>query len=422
MIKKLIGLSLILLSIQNFAQKNNTSPYSFFGIGEETALKTVEEMSMGQIGTAFNSTYQISFTNPASLAHLRFTTYTLAVENKAIQIDDGKNTDNASNASLSYFAIGVPLGKSAGFSFGIQPNSTVGYSLTEEFKNTQGDLTAINNFNGEGGTNRVFLGLGYKLPKNISIGIEAAYVFGNIENTLLNRRDGVQLATMHKTNSTIKGLTAKVGIQYNTKITDKLTLKAGILANLKNNLSNKGREVLFSLLNTNTSIISPRDTLIDNSFDNTIKKPLKTALSVGVGELNKWYAGVEYSFNDPLEFTDGVLNSNTKVSYEKANRISVGGFYIPKINSISSYWQRITYRAGFNYKQTGLMVDNTTINDFGISFGVGLPIGKKLSNLNLGFELGKRGEINNSLIKENYFNFRLGLTLNDRWFIKPKIQ
>ena len=422
MIKKLIGLSLILLSIQNFAQKNSTSPYSFFGIGEETTLKTVEEVSMGQIGTAFNSTYQISFTNPASLAHLQFTTYTLAVENKALRIDDGKNTDNASTASLSYFAIGIPIGTKAGFSFGLQPNTTVGYSLSEEFKNTQGDLTAINNFKGEGGTNRVFFGLGYKLPKNISIGIEAAYVFGNIENTLLNRRDGVQLATMHKTNSTVKGFTAKVGIQYNTKITDKLTLKAGILANLKNNLSNKGREVLFSLLNTNTGTISPRDTLVDNSFDNTIKKPLNTAISVGVGERNKWYAGVEYSFNDALEFTDGVLNSNTKVSYEKANRISVGGFYTPKINSISSYWQRITYRAGINYKQTGLMVDNTTVNDFGISFGVGLPIGKQLSNLNLGFELGKRGEINNSLIKENYFNFRLGLTLNDRWFIKPKIQ
>ena len=422
MIQKLIGLSFILLSIQNFAQKNNTSPYSFFGIGEETTLKTVEEISMGQIGAAFNSTYQISFTNPASLAHLRFTTYTIAAENRAIRIDDGTNTDNASTAALSYFAIGVPIGNNAGFSFGIQPNTTVGYSLTEEFKNTQGELTAINNFKGEGGTNRFFVGLGYKLPKNFSIGIEAAYIFGNIENTLLNRRDGVQFASMHKTNSTVKAFTAKAGIQYNTKITDKLTLKTGLVANLKNNLSNEGREVLFSLVNTGTEAISPRDTLIDNSFKSTIKKPLNTALSVGVGELNKWYAAIEYSFHDPIEFTDGVLNSNTKVSYEKANRVSVGGFYIPKINSISSYWQRITYRAGLNYKQTGLAIENTTVNDFGISFGVGLPIGKQLSNLNLGFELGKRGEINNSLIKENYFNFRLGLTLNDKWFNKRKIQ
>lgn len=422
MIKKIIGLSLILLSIQSFAQKNNASPYSFFGIGEETSLKTVEEISMGQIGVAFNSPYQISFSNPAALAHLRFTSYTLTVESKATRIDDGNNTGSASSTSLSYFAIGMPIGLNSGFSFGLQPNTTVGYSLTEEFKNTNGDLTQINSFNGKGGTNRVFLAFGYKLPMNLSFGIEGAYVFGSIENTLLNRRDGVQLATMHRTGSNLKGFTAKAGMQYNTKLTDKLTLKAGAILNFKNTLTNKGKEELFTLKNNSSKTIVPKDYLIDKFFTSTIKKPLNTALSFGVGEENKWHAAVEYSFNEAIEFTDGVLNNNTKISYENASRISIGGFYTPKINSISSYWDRITYRAGFNYKKTGLAVENTTVNDFGMSFGVGLPIGRQLSNLNLGFEFGKRGEINNSLIKENYFNFRLGLTLNDKWFIKPKIK
>ncbi|MDY7394773.1 hypothetical protein UMM65_05935 [Aureibaculum sp. 2210JD6-5] len=422
MIKKLIGLSFILLSIQSFAQKNNTSPYSFFGIGEETSQKTVEEMSMGQIGGAFNSSYQLTFTNPAALAYLQLTNYTIAGENKSIQINDGTNKGSSSTASLSYFGLGIPMGTKAGLSFGLQPNTTVGYSLTEEFNNSEGELTEINAFNGKGGTNRVFLGFGYRLHKNFSIGLEAAYVFGNIENTLLNRRDGVQLATMHKTNSTLSGFAAKAGLQYNTKVSDKLTLKSGAVFHLKNNLSNDGDELLFSLLNTNNGSISPRDTLINRSFNSEVKKPLSTILSVGLGEENKWYAGLEYNFQNALDFEGGVLANNTRVSYDKMNRISVGGFYIPKINSLSSYWQRITYRAGFSYKQTGLMVNNDKVNDLGMSFGVGLPIGKQLSNLNLGFEFGKRGETKNSLIKENYFNFRLGLTLNDKWFVKQKIQ
>ena len=422
MIKKLIGLLLILSSIQGFAQKNNASPYSFFGIGEENAQKTVEEMSMGQIGAAFNSYYQLTFTNPAALAYLQLTNYTIAGENKSIQINDGTNKGSASTASLSYFALGIPLGTKAGFSFGLQPNTTVGYSLTEEFKDAEGELTEINAFNGEGGTNRVFLGFGYSLHKNFSLGLEAAYVFGNIENTLLNRRDGVQLATMHKSNSSLNGFTAKAGLQYNAKVSDKLMLKSGAVFHLKNSLSNDGDEVLFTLVNTNNGSISPRDTLVNKSFSGEVKKPLNTILSVGLGEENRWYAGLEYSFQNAIDFTDGVLANNTRVSYDKTNRISVGGFYIPKINSISSYWQRITYRAGFSYKQTGLMVNNDKVNDLGMSFGVGLPIGKQLSNLNLGFEFGKRGETKNSLIKENYFNFRLGLTLNDRWFIKRTIQ
>ena len=107
--------------------------------------------------------------------------------------------------------------------------------------------------------------------------------------------------------------------------------------------------------------------------------------------------------------------------YESFSNISVGGFYLPKINSISSYFNRITYRAGFHYQKTGLVVNETSIDQYGISFGLSLPIGLKLSNVNLGFEAGKRGTTDNNLIEENFYNFRLSLSLNDKWFRKQKI-
>ncbi len=421
MIKKPIGLLIIFLSIQSFAQTNNISPYSFFGIGEQTAQKTVEEISMGEIGTAFSSPYQLSFSNPASLASLRLTTYALAGVNKTIKINDGINSETASTASLSYMALGIPLGAKAGFSFGLQPNTTVGYSLLQEFRDDEDNLIAINKFQGEGGTNRVFVGFGYKLLENLSVGLETAYVFGTNENTLLNRRDQVTLATMHKTNSTISGVTLKGGLQYNTKINNKLNLKIGGVLNLSNDLSNEGEEYLFSVINTSDDFVSPRDTIVNNSFNSKIKNPLITTISTGVGQENKWYAGIEYSFQNAIEFTDNILDQNTIASYGKSNRLSVGGFYVPKYNSISSYLSRITYRAGFKFKKTGLVVNNTEVNDFGMSFGVGLPMGKQLSKINLGFELGKRGELNSGLIKENYINFRLSLSLNDKWFNKRKL-
>ena len=318
-------------------------------------------------------------------------------------------------------ALGIPLGTKGGFSFGLQPNTTVGYSLLQSFKDSEDNLIAINQFKGKGGTNRVFLGFGYRIIKNLNLGIETSYIFGSSENTLLNRRNGVILATMHKTNSTATGVAAKVGMIYDSKISDKLTLKIGGVVNLKNNLTNEGEEYLFSLISTNDDVVSPRDTLISNSFKNDIKNPLRTTLSTGIGQENKWYAGIEYSFKDPLDFTDAVLDQNSVVSYSKSSRVSVGGFYLPKFNSITNYWSRITYRAGFNYKKTGLMVNNTEVKDFGMSFGVGLPMGKQLSNINIGFELGKRGELKNQLIKEKYLNFRLSLTLNDKWFNKRKL-
>ena len=155
--------------------------------------------------------------------------------------------------------------------------------------------------------------------------------------------------------------------------------------------------------------------------------PIKSILGVGVGKLDKWYAGVEYENQDAFSTTGLLANTNSAYRYGKSNRISLGGFYLPKINSISSYWNRVTYRAGLRLENTGLLVDGsgnnsnfTEIKDFGISFGLGLPL-KRLSTVNAGFEFGKRGTRTNNLIQENYFNFRLSLSLSDSWFIKRRI-
>jgi hypothetical protein len=72
------------------------------------------------------------------------------------------------------------------------------------------------------------------------------------------------------------------------------------------------------------------------------------------------------------------------------------------------------------FENTGLKINDESINEFGISFGVGLPVGKLFSNANLGFEYGKRGTTSQNLVQENFFNFQLSLSLNDRWFVKRK--
>lgn len=78
----------------------------------------------------------------------------------------------------------------------------------------------------------------------------------------------------------------------------------------------------------------------------------------------------------------------------------------------------MVYRAGARFEQTGLAVNGQDINEFGISFGLGLPVGRLFSNMNLGFEIGKRGTTDFGLIQENFFNTYLSFSLNDRWFEK----
>jgi hypothetical protein len=72
------------------------------------------------------------------------------------------------------------------------------------------------------------------------------------------------------------------------------------------------------------------------------------------------------------------------------------------------------------YENTGLVIQNKSITDFAGTFGLGLPINGTFSNINIAVEIGKRGTKYNNLVEENYVNFVIGLSFNDRWFVKRK--
>jgi len=424
MINKIIALTAILISISGFSQRNNISPYSTFGIGEIYDAKSVAEQSMGGIGTGINSQYRLTFSNPASLSYLKYTVYTLAGANNYTKIDNGTTQQSSSSFSLSYLTLGFPVGKNGGASFGLQPYSKVGYKilsreLNEVFE-SESDL-----FRGKGSNNRVFIGYGHKLPYQISVGFEASYIFGNLERTILHRNENrlEERATLYKTTSEINGFAFKIGAQNTLKINNKINLKTGLSFSLNNKINDHVIESVISLLNSpNPDIIIPREQILERNFTARVNMPLKTVLSIGTGKDNKWYLGYEYSYQKAVSFSNTFTQNNNNIRYDKSYNASFGGFYIPKVESITNYWSRVTYRAGLHLKKTGLVVNNTDIKDFGISFGVSLPSKRQLSNINLGFDIGNRGEINNSgLIKENYYNFRLSLSLNDKWFKKRKL-
>jgi len=421
MIKKIIAIAFLMFSTYNFAQRTNSSPYSFFGIGDQAKLKTVEEIAMGQMGGVLDSEFQLSFTNPASYGSLLWTTYVFSGGNKTIKVDDGEDVQTSSAASLTYIALGIPISGNQGLAAGLQINSAVGYSLLSHLYDENGDVAETNLFSGNGGTSRLFLGYGYKFPFNLNLGVEVAYLFGDVTNKITNRRLGVQLATEHKTVSGLKGLSYKFGAQYTIDIPNNMHVKLGTTFNFEYELEDNGNQYLYGIDNTGVGSIFPRDTITSTNYKATITYPLKTILSAGVGKTNKWFAGAEYTFAKGTDFDGGIYDENQIYEYINSNSLSVGGFFTPKFNSIASYWQRVTYRAGFVYKNLGLVVNDTEIDDIGISFGVSLPLGLKISNFNLGFELGKRGTTENNLIKENYYNFRLSISLNDKWFGKRRI-
>jgi len=102
------------------------------------------------------------------------------------------------------------------------------------------------------------------------------------------------------------------------------------------------------------------------------------------------------------------------------NKFALGAEWIPDKFSIKSYTSRIAYRAGLKYEQTYLVFNDQQINDFGITFGVGLPLYRSKSTINVAAELGRKGTKDNNLVLENYFRLNLMVNLYDMWFIKRR--
>ncbi|MCL7753953.1 hypothetical protein [Polaribacter sp. Z022] len=427
MIRNILLVFLLITSIAVTAQRTNSSPYSFFGAGEEFNPLTVEQSAMGGIGVAFSHYKYLNFTNPAAYADLKYTTYSFGMLNNKLTIDNGNSKQSSNSTSLSYFTLAFPLGSKAGVSVGIQPVSSVGYSLSDT-KLVNGEATEVTLYSGEGGVSRVYGSLGLKIFKGFSVGIEAGYSFGNVENSITNQIANVSLATKYKESTLVKGGSVTLGTQYKKELKNKLIVSGGATVKLGNELNVTGDDYLYSLTFASSGAEFARDTISQNTIDGKYKFPIKTTIGAGLGKYDKWYVGVEYEKQDAIEASGFLNTTNAAYKYGESNRFSLGGYYLPKINSISSYWERVTYRAGIRFEKSGLSVNGsglntnfTPVDDFGMSFGLGLPM-KQLSTLNLGFEFGKRGTTNNNLIQENYFNFRLGLSLTDvNWFQKRKI-
>lgn len=431
MIRKILIVFLLITSTSLLAQRTSSSPYSFFGIGEQYNPRTVENSTMGGIGVAFNHYKYLNFTNPAANAFLRQTTYSLGILNNDLTLKTADSKQNSISSSLNYIALGFPIGSKAGFSVGLQPLSSVGYSLTNSEFDANNEISEITFYSGEGGVNRIFGSFGMKVSKEFSVGVELDYSFGNIQKSITNQRVNVSLATKNKEESVIRGSSVTFGTQYQKLFKKNLYLNAGATLKLGNDLKATGNEYLYSLTLPGGGTDVPRDTISSNIISGKYTLPLKSILGVGVGKYDKWHVGLEFQTQEALQPDGFTNNTDSSFRYEKSNRLSLGGFYLPKINSISSYWERVTYRGGLKFEKIGLAVDGsgtganfTSIDDFGMSFGLGLPL-RQLSTVNLGFEYGKRGTTSNNLIEENYFNFRLSLSLTasgtQGWFRKRKI-
>lgn len=427
MIRKIVIAIACFTAIGLTAQDGTVSPYSYFGVGELKAAGSVENQMMGGVSTYADSIH-LNLNNPAAYSQLRLTAYGAGISYKQLSLKSAAEKESSSVTTLEYLSLGFPIGKGVGVGLGLQPFSSVGYNLLSESEIFHSDNTTsnvVNQYSGTGGLNRVYLSIGYAITKNLSVGVTGNYNFGKIEHSQVQVIEDRQLGTEEFRSSRIGGADFNFSLNYNVAVKEKYTLYTSARINTQANLSSRNTQQNSSFNPSTGGEIESDDVNLANlGLEETdLKMPATTTLGVGFGQNKKWFLGGEYSFQELSSFSNAFVTID-RFTYKDASSIAFGGYFIPDYNSYGSFLKRVTYRAGVRMVKTGMVVRDQEIDDFGITFGVGLPLAfgaSSFSNINIGFEIGKRGTTEANLIEENYFKINVGLSLNDKWFKKRKI-
>jgi len=407
---------LILNFITTVGQINTISPYSRFGLGDLHFNGFSKNTHMAGLSAPFKSKYNLNNLNPASYSQLNLTSFEMAFASTYhLSSNDSLNENNHTNF-LQHIAIGFPVSKKCGASFGLYPYSSVGYSLIESI--TLENRTEKYIYEGNGGLNTFYLGTSFDILRGLTIGVNANYHFGSLERLVAIEMDtSSEFNSRNITSTRIGDFNYDFGLIYSINFDNNYDLILGGTYSPKTRLKSYKDQLAYTYLSSNDYEYI-KDTILNNSLADYINYPSSYSLGIGFGKEEKWFVGLEYKSQNWENF----LLSGSNDSLAKNQRFGVGFYLKTSDNNLEKYSKLIEYRGGFFYDNSLLKLNNQQLKNFGISFGVGLPLRKQFSTLNFGIILGQNGTTENNLIRERYANFNFGITINDKWFIKRKIK
>ena len=180
----LCALLLTMVTGMAIAQNNTNSPYTRYGYGDLSDQSFGNSKAMGGIAFGLRDGAQINPTNPASYTAIDSLTFLFegGVSLQNMNISGGGLKLNAKNASFDYLAMQFRLAPWMAMSVGLLPYSNVGYTVSDS-QTTDNGLAYSRSFTGDGGLHQMYVGAGVKVLKNLSVGVNASYFWGDITRT-----------------------------------------------------------------------------------------------------------------------------------------------------------------------------------------------------------------------------------------------
>lgn len=401
------------------AQNLSTSPYSRFGIGDMVNRSTGRGQAMGGLSCGLRSSTSLNLLNPASLSAIDTVSFIfeMAGFDRVTQLATTDLQKTVNNMGISYLAMGFPVAKWWKASMGVLPLSNVGYSMTASETNpVMGNVQY--NFQGSGGVSQFFISSAISPVPYVSLGATFSYVFGPINHSrsLVIPADSLYFSTKSVQTAVVGDINFSYGAQVNIPIKKDYFLTFGGTFQSTSNLTAESRTTLISYGTGLTDTL-----LYEVNPDNSVILPMGWATGFTFGKKNKFTAGFDYrtqnwSESRFLGIRDSMANSRDFI---------VGLEYIPNAFSLTKYLSRVRYRAGVRYSESYLQLRGSQLTDIGITFGAGFPILDRTrqglaSTFNVIIELGKRGTVDNNLIRETFGSLTLQLSMHDYWFGKRK--
>lgn len=435
---KLICLSfLFLFGLNLFGQKFTDSPYSRYGVGLINPVTTNGNFSMGQVGYAWRpfqykplvydslarsnaklndrGTNFINLKNPASFSNISLTTFEASIVSKNVNYTSASQERTGTNTQLGHMSIALPLGEKWGLAFGIRPFSSVGYDYNNEESINGTDVNFL--FEGKGGVNEIFAGTAVEIIPNLSLGIRGKFLFGTLEDDqrIIYESGSNFFNTIDQLQTRVSDVSADIGLQYRYQSSKDNLWTIGVAISPFDELSTKETRFTRSYEGA-VNFESIKDTI---QFIDDQASILPIAPTYGIGfayeKRKKWLVAFDITSRQwgGVELSEGIVVNNSE-------EINLGFEKFNASNSFGSFFSRMGYRVGLRYNTSILTIDGQDVEEFGMGFGFVMPLRKSFSTLNIGVELGRRGSNKGNLTQEDFLNLQVGITVNDKWFIKRK--
>ncbi|PKP44890.1 MAG: hypothetical protein CVT95_10250, partial [Bacteroidetes bacterium HGW-Bacteroidetes-12] len=367
-------------------QTTTNSIYSKYGIGVIRPQSFSQNFAMGGVAMGLKSERNINILNPASLSAISLTTFEVGFNNNALWMNDGNQSQYKNNPYISSLAIAFPvINQKWGMSVGLMPATSVGYEYTDIFQDPiVGSVTSLNK--GEGGLNKFYFGNGFSInidsTSSIGVGVngnfyfgKASYdqkmVFGNLANGLnmwdLNETTtadfGFDFGSQYQKAFVRKDSTGKEGKAY--------VFTLGGMISLAKSLNSRYNQLTRTFIGS-ADFGTIKDTIINiDNKKTTLEIPLEFGVGFSFEKPNVWLVALDYRTSD----WSGISNSNPFFTYNKVQSFAAGFQFIPNYsNYTGSYFNRVVYRLGTRYSTSYISVNEVDLNEYGITFGLGLPL------------------------------------------------